>query len=186
MPHRVAPHQRLHHFLAVLLVGVAIVVYSPRAAAQGSTGAINGTITDSTGAVIPKASIALTNSATGAVRTATSNDTGNYVFPEVLPGVYTLVVTAEGFTTAREEKFTLNVNQTQTHNFALAVGTTKQEVTVSATATHIESSTAELGTAVASREVNDLPLNGRNFTQLLQLTPGVSPISTAQNAGGGG
>src|SRR5207245_3950542 len=73
-----------------------------------------------------------------------------------------------------------------THNFTLAVGTQVQTVEVSAAATQIQASTAELGTAIAPTEVNNLPLNGRNFTQLLSLTPGVSPISTAQNAGGGG
>ena len=170
---------------ALLLFGT-VVAYSPTAFGQGATGAINGTVTDSTGAVIPNVKITLTNDSTGSVRLAVTNATGTYVIPEALPGTYSLTASAEGFATAREDKFTLNVNQTATHNFTLSVGTTKQEVTVSATATHIESSTAELGTAVASREVNDLPLNGRNFTQLLQLTPGVSPISTAQNAGGGG
>lgn len=171
---------------SLLVASVLVVASSPKAFAQGATGAINGTVTDASGAVIPRAKVVLTNTATGASQTALTNETGIYVFPSVIPGNYTLEVSATGFATQKEEAFTLSVNQTSTHNFTLTVGAQVQTVEVSATAAHIEASTAELGTAVASREVNDLPLNGRNFTQLLALTPGVSPISTAQNAGGGG
>ena len=168
------------------LFTVAFVANPPSAFGQGATGAINGTISDSSGAVIPRAKIVLTNTATGAERSALANDTGTYVFPGVIPGTYTLVATANGFTSSKIEALKIEVNQTVTQNFSLAVGSTKQEVTVEATVVQIESSTAELGTAIANKEVNDLPLNGRNFTQLLTLTPGVSPINTAQNGGGGG
>jgi hypothetical protein len=163
-----------------------VVAYSPSAFSQGGTGAINGTITDTSGAVIPKAKVALTNTANGTERSDISNDTGTYVFPGVIPGTYNIVVTAEGFNASKIEALRVEVNQTVTQNISLTVGSTKQEVTVEASVVHVESSTAELGTAIATREVNDLPLNGRNFTQLLSLTPGVSPISTAQNGGGGG
>ncbi|PYV25041.1 MAG: hypothetical protein DMG27_11240, partial [Acidobacteria bacterium] len=174
-------------FVVIALILFAVVpFYSPALFGQGATGAINGTVADSSGAVIPSATVTLRNAATGAERTALTNATGTYVFPAVIPGTYTIQVGAQGFTAAKAEGLTLNVNQTLTQDFSLNVGATTQEINVQATAVHIESSTAELGTAIAPREVNDLPLNGRNFTQLLALTPGVSPISTAQNAGGGG
>ena len=176
---------RFSLIVCALLLSGSVFVYSPPALSQGATAAINGTVTDTSGAVIPAARVVLTNTATGAERSAITNDTGTYVFPGVIPGIYTLTVNAEGFNTAKAEALTLAVNQTATQNFSLSVGATKQEVTVQATVVHIESSTAELGTAIAPKEVNDLPLNGRNFTQLLALTPGVSPISTAQNSGGG-
>ena len=169
---------------ALLLFGM-VIASSPAAFSQGGTGAINGTISDTSGAVIPKAKVTLTNTANGAQRSVVSNDTGTYVFPGVIPGTYNVEVTADGFNTSKIAELKIEVNQTVTQNFSLAVGSTKQEVTVEASVVHIESSTAELGTAIATREVNDLPLNGRNFTQLLTLTPGISPISTAQNAGGG-
>jgi hypothetical protein len=169
-----------------MLVGVALTAFSPKAFAQGATGTINGTVTDASAAVIPGAKVVLTSVATGAARSTLTNQTGNYVIPSVIPGNYTLEVSATGFATAKEESFTLMVNQTATHNFTLTVGTQVQTVEVTAGAAQIESSTAELGTAIMPTEVNNLPLNGRNFTQLLALTPGVSPISTAQNAGGGG
>src|SRR5579883_732737 len=167
----------------LLLMAVA---FPWRSLGQGATAAINGTVTDSTGAVVPAARVVLHNIATGGERSVDSNLAGVYVFPDVLPGKYTLRVTKPGFKTATENPFTLFVNQTSTHNFTLSVGASTQEVTVSALAIHLEASTAELGTAINQSEVNDLPLNGRNFTQLLDLTPGVSPISTGQNAGGGG
>ena len=157
----------------------------PSAFGQGATGAINGTVLDSSGAAVPGAKVVLQNTATGAQRSVLTNATGSYVFPEVLPGTYSMQVSAQGFSTANQQDFVLNVNDTQTHDFSLQVGATRQEVTISGTVAHVESSTSEIGTVVASREVSDLPLNGRNFTQLLALTPGVSPISTAQNAGGG-
>jgi hypothetical protein len=80
----------------------------------------------------------------------------------------------------------LVVNQTATYDFTLKTGSVKETVTVQATAAALETSTSELGVAISKREVNDLPLNGRNFTQLLSLTPGVSTINVSQNAGGGG
>lgn len=154
--------------------------------AQGATGAINGSITDPAGAKIPQAKLLLRNVLTGMQRSTLTNNTGQYVFPDVLPGEYTLRVSKQGFRTATEKPFELNVNETSTHNFMLTLGMTTQQVTVSAAAIHLEASTAELGTAIQHTQVNNLPLNGRNFTQLLELTPGVSPISTGQNSGGGG
>ena len=180
--------------LRLWLLGVAIATLVacltlslPKAAfGQGATGAINGTITDSSMAVIPGAAVVLHNVATGIERSAVTNQAGQYVLPEVIPGPYTLRVSKEGFNTVTENEFTLDVNQTSTHDIMLPVGRTRQEVNVTATTAQLEATSAELGTAIGTSEVSDLPLNGRNFTQLLDLTPGVSPISTGQNASGGG
>jgi Carboxypeptidase regulatory-like domain len=154
--------------------------------AQGATATINGVVSDTTGAVIPSAQIVLRNTATDTTRTTSTNQTGSYGFVSVFPGTYTLQISKQGFKTTSQPAFALNVNQTATYNFTLAVGATTQEVTVQSSAVAIETSTAELGTAVTTRKVNDLPLNGRNFTQLLTLTPGAAPVSVAQNGGGGG
>jgi hypothetical protein len=147
---------------------------------------VNGTIKDPSRLVVPGATITLTNTATSVSRTSVSNASGDYVFVDVSPGSYTLKVTAPGFKTITQEHITLSVNQTATYDFTLAVGTTEQSVTVEASAVAIEASTSELGTVINQQSVQDLPLNGRNFTQLLTLTPGASPISVAQNSGGGG
>jgi outer membrane receptor protein involved in Fe transport len=157
---------------------------APGAWAQRSTASINGTVKDSTGSVVPGAAVVLTNTGTNVTQTAVTNATGDYVMLNVLPGRYTLKASKEGFQTVTQAEFTLDVNQTTTFDFTLQVGSSMQTVTVQATAAQVQTSTSELGTVVTQTMVNDLPLNGRNFTQLLTLTPGVSPISVAQNNGG--
>jgi hypothetical protein len=153
---------------------------------QQSAAAINGIVQDQTGAVVEGATVTLTNLDTAVSRNGVSNASGDYVFVNVLPGVYSLKIAKPGFGTQTQQPVRLEVNQTATLNFTLTVGSTQQQVTVEAAAVAIESSTAELGTVINEQEVKDLPLNGRNFTQLLTLTPGASPISVAQNSGGGG
>ncbi|MFZ0594954.1 MAG: carboxypeptidase regulatory-like domain-containing protein, partial [Bryobacteraceae bacterium] len=174
--------------IGLLLSCVVLLLVSlvPRLNAQQSLAAINGTVTDESGAVVAGATITLTSVESGVTRTSVTNGSGNYVFVDVLPAAYSMRVTKEGFSTVNQPQFTMYVNQTATFNFHLTVGATQQSVTVEATAAAIESSTSELGTVINEKAVNDLPLNGRNFTQLLALTPGASPVSVAQNSGGGG
>jgi Carboxypeptidase regulatory-like domain len=171
--------------LLLLLVAWAWAMFPAAARAQQATASINGTIQDTSGAVIPGATITLTNSNTQVKQTTVSTDTGRYVFVSVMPGAYTLAVIKTGFAPVSQGAFTLYVNQTATFNVTLKVGTTTQTVTVEAAAAHINTSTSNLGTAITQTFVNDLPLNGRQFTQMLALTPGASPISVAQNSGGG-
>src|ERR1700737_599192 len=149
--------------------------------AQLSSATLNGVVRDSTGAVIAKASVILSNVDTGIERLGNSNESGNYVFADITPGRYTLKVTAQGFSHKQVSAFVLAVNQTATIDVTLAAGAQSEVVTVEATTEQLQSSTAELGTVMATKQVNDLPLNGRNFTQLLSLPPGVSPISVSQN-----
>ncbi|HUY15536.1 MAG TPA: TonB-dependent receptor [Terriglobia bacterium] len=173
------------HKLLLMVLGIALALAGARPAwAQRSTASINGTVKDASGGVVPQAAVTLTNTETNVTQTATTNDTGDYVILNILPGRYMLKAGKEGFETVTQPDFTLEVNQTTIFDFTLTVGSSKQTVTVEAVASHVETSTAELGTVVGRKMVNDLPLNGRNFTQLLELTPGVSPISVAQNAGG--
>src|SRR5208282_2483989 len=169
-----------------LIAALILLVAFPSASwAQRSAAAINGTLRDTTGAVIPQASISLTNTQTNVTQRTLTNATGEYVILNILPGTYLLKASKEGFQTVSQPAFTLQVNQTTTFDFTLQVGATTQTVTVQAAAAGIETSTAELGSVVVQKERNDLPLNGRNYTELLMLTPGVSPISVAQNSGGG-
>lgn len=156
------------------------------ARAQGATGAINGVVTDPSGAAVPGARVTLKNLATQAEQMTETNGSGRFVYPTLQPGDYTLRVEKEGFSIVNESAFQLSVNQTSSHDIALKVGSTNEQITVEGTAETVEASTSELGTAIHNQEVVNLPLNGRNFTQLLALTPGVSPISTGQNSGGGG
>lgn len=169
--------------LAVLGLGVWLVSSRP-AAAQVNTASINGTVSDTSGAVIPGAAIVLINANTSVRRVTVSSNLGSYSFVDILPGQYTLQVSKTGFQTRRQAEFTLSVNQTATYNFTLSVGEATQTVTVQATAAKLQTASAELGTVVNRRDVNDLPLNGRNFTQMLALTPGVSTVNVSQNSGG--
>lgn len=168
-------------YLAALVAALTLAL--PQSALAQASAAINGTITDTTGAVVPNAKIVVTNLGTGVTQTATTNRVGIYFIQNLYPGQYKLQVSKSGFIT-QSQTFTLSVNQTATSNFTLSVGSTTQTVTVSAKATHLEASTTGLGTVINNTQVNDLPLNGRNFTQLLTLTPGASPVSVAQNSGG--
>jgi hypothetical protein len=170
-------------FLAILLFGLCAIFPSP-ASAQVASARINGTISDTSGAVIPGAQVILTNIATGVKRYTATNRDGNYSFVDITPGRFTIEASRTGFKTQRQAAFPLSVNQTVTYDFTLPLGTETQVVTVQATAAKLQTGSAELGTVVSESEVNNLPLNGRNFTQLLALTPGVSTVNTSQNSGG--
>ena len=170
---------------SLVLLACLFALSAAAAFAQLSSATLNGVVRDSTGAVIAKASLVLSNVDTGIERLGNSNDSGNYVFVDITPGRYTLKATAQGFSTKQVSAFVLAVNQTATIDVALAAGAQSEVVTVEATSEQLQASTAELGTVIATKQVNDLPLNGRNFTQLLSLTPGVSPISVGQNNMGG-
>jgi hypothetical protein len=163
-----------------------VFVLPNKGMAQQASASITGIVADPSGAVVPNATVTLTNALTGVSRTATTNSSGNYVFVDVNPAPYTMRVEKTGFSRITQPQFTVEVNQTATMNFTLSVGSSTQTVTVEASAVAVEASTAELGTVINQEAVNDLPLNGRNFTQLLTLTPGASPVSVAQNSGGGG
>ena len=165
---------------------LCLMLLAPFALSQGATGSIGGIVVDPQGLATPDVRVTLTNLGTGGVRLATTNQDGRYTFVSVTPGHYSLTAVKPGFSTVTERNFELVVNQSATQDFHLEVGSTTSEVTVQASSVAVDSSSTELGTAIQTQEVTNLPLNGRNFTQLLALTPGVSPISTGQNAGGGG
>ena len=168
-----------------LLLTSLLALLGTMAQAQLSTASLNGVVRDPQGAVVTKASVVLRNSDTGGERTISTNDSGAYVFLDVNPGRYTLKVSAPSFATKEIAAFVLAVNQTATIDVALTVGAESQVISVEATTEQLQASSAELGTVIATKEVNDLPLNGRNFTQLLSLTPGVVPISVGQSSMGG-
>jgi hypothetical protein len=145
--------------------------------AQKYTGTITGVISDSQGAVVNSASVAVTNPATGASRTATSNSSGVYVVPELEVGTYTVKITAPGFKEYVAKNVELNTSSTATINATLQVGSTSDQVTVEGSTVQVETATGAVGNVVEGNEVRELPLNGRNFIELTQLAPGVSPIA---------
>jgi hypothetical protein len=152
---------------------------------QVSTASLNGVVRDPSGAAIPNATLKLHNADTNVDRTTLSNHDGVYAIVSILPGSYTLEASASGFGAQQVAAFTLTVGQTATFDFALQVGVQNTVVTVEGATPQLDVTSSNLGTVMATQQVNDLPLNGRNFTQLLDLTPGVVPVNTGQSNGGG-
>jgi hypothetical protein len=170
---------------AALLLA-ALMTLSLTVFGQTSSGEVNGAIVDQTGAAISAATVKLINQATGIETQASLNKDGRFTIVNVKPGIYLLRVEAQGFKTAQTQAFNVAVNQTVTKDFELTVGDVSQTVEVSAAGELVERSSVELGSVISERAVQELPLNGRNFTQLLTLTPGVTPVSTSQNRTIGG
>src|SRR5271170_4098358 len=169
---------------ASLLVGILLLCGS--AFAQLSTASLSGAVRDSSGAVVPGAKILLRNTATGVEKTTTSSGAGAYIFGDITPGGYTLQASAPSFAEQKVPEFTLTVGQAAKIDFALTVGSQSTIVTVQDAAPQLDTSSANLGTVIGTQQVNDLPLNGRDFTQLLILSPGISPINNGQGGPGGG
>ena len=144
------------------------------------TGALTGTVTDPGGAVVPNVVITATNTGSGQERSATSSGDGTYTISLLPPGTYTVKFSAAGFKTAEVGPVTITVTETPVLNRALEIGSQTEQVTVEANAETVQTSNATLGTVISTRTVTDLPLNTRNYTNLLALSAGVN--STVNNA----
>ena len=168
------------------ILGIMLFVTAAVVHAQTAVGEVNGTVADKSGAIVAGAAVKLANQATGIVDKATTNSDGHFVFINVKPGQYVLEAESSGFKSTRVSPFTVGVNQTVTQTVRLELGAITETVTVSAEAAMLERSSSELGTVISEQAITDIPLNGRNFTQLLTLTPGVTPVSTSQNKSIGG
>jgi hypothetical protein len=153
--------------------------------AQTSNGEFSGTVTDSSGAAIPQATVTLINNGTTVSRVARSNQDGRFIFTNVVAGVYSVQVEASGFKKAEQKNVVVEVNQNVALTYALSVGSAQENVDVTASAEALQTASSSLGTVIDSDAVNDLPLNGHNFTQLLTLTPGVTPVQNEQGAQSG-
>ncbi|HJS99080.1 MAG TPA: TonB-dependent receptor [Terriglobales bacterium] len=168
-----------------VLTSLCVLSFSLQLAAQQITGSLRGTVTDPSGAVVQNAIVTATQAETGLGRSTTSRRDGTYLLPELPVGHYRLAVAARGFSKYVQEGISLNVNETATVPVRLVVGTEKQEINVQADAQLIQGTVTSLGKAVLSRELVSLPLNGRNFSQLGVLQPGVTPITPGLAEAGG-
>ncbi|MBI1790168.1 MAG: carboxypeptidase regulatory-like domain-containing protein [Acidobacteria bacterium] len=140
--------------------------------AQTATAQITGTVRDSTGAVMTQVKVTVTSQLTGLTRSATTNDTGTYSFPLLPVGLYSVTAEQQGFSQAKRSDIRLNVDQVLRVDLEMAVGATTETVSVQAATVAIDSETATVGHVVTQRQVMELPLNGRNFLQLLFLGAG--------------
>src|SRR5487761_1292845 len=148
---------------------------------QIDRGAIVGTVLDSSGAAVPKAIVTVTNKATGVVVTAPVNDSGDYQVLALIPGTYSVQVRAEGFESVLRDDIVLHVQDRLSIGFVLKVGSVKQQVVVTAREPLLQTQTANVGAVVDTRQVNDLPLNGRRYADLALLEPGVQKYYAANN-----
>lgn len=142
------------------------------AGAQTSSGTIVGTVTDSSGAVVPGASVTITNSATGVVRNVVTGDDGQYLASLLPIGVYSVEASKTGFKKVRISDIELLVNQAARSDIVLGVGAVDQTVEVSSEAVIVQTDRSDVGQVVGAKQVVELPLNGRNFIQLATLAPG--------------
>lgn len=144
-----------------------------RLAGQGATATILGTVTDATGASIPGASIQVKNVGTGQTETSQSDVQGRYRVPDVGVGDYEVEASKDGFATVIHKGISLTVGSQNVVDFALSVGQTQQTVTVEGAVTQVETTNSTVASLVNQAQMRELPLNGRNFEQLIQLAPGV-------------
>ena len=157
------------HFAFAMLVAVALT-----ANAQVDTGTILGTVKDSSGGVIPSATLTLLNEGTGVSQTAVSSSGGEYTFTPLRIGKYSVSAQAPGFQSQKKVGLQLDIQQQAVVDFSLAPGQVSNSIEVTAAVPSLQSENASVGQVVQSREINNLPLNGRNYTFLARLAPGVT------------
>jgi len=166
---------------ATLLIGLGNIEMT-RLHAQGATATVLGTVTDASGAAVPEAAVQVKNIGTGVTQNVVSDAQGRFRAPEINIGEYEVQASKAGFTTVVRRGIILTVGAQSVVDFALQVGQQTQTVTVEAAAAVVETTNAAVGTSTSEQQMRELPLNGRNFEQLIQLAPGVSTVQFANNA----
>ena len=165
--------------LAVGLLGLFLVLLLGGAAlAQSTSGSIQGTVTDNSGAVVPNAKVTAHNLATNEERGTQSDASGSYLLPALPPGTYALQAQAKGMATQRVPSLVLGVSGVLLQNFKLQVGAVTEEITVTAEAPVLQAGTMTVGSSINQTTVQEIPLNGRHFVDLASLVPGtvVPPV----------
>jgi outer membrane receptor protein involved in Fe transport len=165
----------------VLALGVSV---SAPVGAQVIGATLSGTVTDASGAIVPQAQISIKNMRTGVYTSATSNSDGFYTVPNVLPGTYEATASAPGFATMTHSAVTLDVGAQQVLDFKLQVGQITQKVQVTGSAPIVQLASSAVSDLVDPNTIVELPLNGRDWTQLASLQPGVDTVQTQVQTGG--
>ena len=166
--------------MQALCLSVAAFLVSVPLFSQGNLGRITGTITDQSGGVIAGATVTVNDVERGVSRTLTTGDSGEYNAPNLLPGSYAVRAEAKGFKAVRRENILLEVGKEIRVDLALQPGEVSQTITITEAAPMVETTNATLGGTLSNETINDLPLNGRNYINLLTLRPGMNVY-----AGGG-
>ena len=168
----------------LILLGAALFAGSTAAWAQEGTATLRGTITDPNGSVLPGVTVSIANQETGLNRrTATTNQSGDYVFASLTPGLYRVTVEASGFKKSVKENVKLDVGETQEFNFAMEVGGSQETVTVTSDEPLVETTSSQIGGHVSEKELIELPSVNRNFIGFVGLVPGVVPNISTESFG---
>lgn len=162
---------------AALVAIAAFVCAGVSLQAQNTTGTISGIVTDSTGAVIPGAQVSIHSSLTGFTRDTVCDGAGAYKISLVPVGAYSIVATKAGFQTQKLENIHVEILSTDTANFKLAPGASTQVVNVNASQVQLDTETSQAGTVIQGAQINNLPLNVRQFMQLIFLAPMSTPAA---------
>ena len=162
-------------FVVLLLIGPCSVL------AQIDRGSIVGSVTDQSGAAIPNATVTVSNKSMGTNFTARTNSSGRYQVLALLPGTYSVTAEATGFQTEARQDVIIHVQSREGVYFSLKVGTVKQEVMVTGREPLLQTETADVGAVIGAQRINDLPLNGRRYSDLALLEPGVQKYYSANN-----
>ena len=166
-------------FLLVSFVVVSsFVAWFSLSAWAGEGGRISGTVTDASGGVVAKATVTATNTDTGIKQTVATDDKGFYSFPDLPVGHYDLEVASAGFRPYRRTGIVIDANSALSIDAALEVGERLDVVTVVENQLRVETTSTQMGEVIPSAQMTSVPLNGRSFTDLLALQPGVAPVTT--------
>jgi hypothetical protein len=168
-------------FVRVLLAFVFSFVGTSMSLAQNDRGAVKGRVADSTGAVLPGATVTLQNAATGVSQTATANEAGDYNFQSLIPGTYSLSVEMQGFKKLQRTNINVDVNGTNEQNASMELGSATETVNVQEGIQQLATTSASIGLIVEQRSMQELPLIYGNPFTLETLAPGVSPSGVNPN-----
>lgn len=172
------PRQLSKLALALFVLPLALDIFESNVQAQIACGDVSGTVSDSSGAVVPAASVIVRNALTGIQRKTETNAEGFYAFPSVPVGQYDLDVAHTGFKPYRRSGIAIDVNTKLQADVSLEIGGQNEEVTVRANAVQVETENTQMGDVIPGEVITAVALNGRSFTDLLALQPGIVPTST--------
>lgn len=161
-----------------MVLACGLSLFCPGIAAQTNTASLSGTVQDPTGAEIPGAKVVITNSQTGSSRALTTNGKGAFNAPSLNPGQYSVRISAPGFRTMEVHNLGLAVGQSALQNFTLKLGSVSQQVVVEDNPASVNTTSTDLSAEVPGQSMRALPLNGRSWTDLAELSPGVTVIKT--------
>ncbi len=169
-------------WMYVCLAVLALLIGAGRVQGQAETATISGTATDPSGGALAGARIQVTNIGTNISQSTTTDAQGRYSIAQLPVGSYRLEASLSGFKNVVHGGVTLSVGSTLVVDFSLPVGEVNQTVNVESDVSRVETETSEVSTLISPQQMRDLPLNGRNFEQLITLAPGVSTVGAALNA----